>query len=443
MSKFQTSINMRLLILGGMIIVFIIPLMMISSLIEERSSSRDIASDEIGEKWGKSQILVGPILQIPYNIRIPKSGSKNAQDKWDYMTDYAYFLPDEIAYQADLKTELRKRSIYETPLYSGQVKATGKFQSISESDFPMETTYIYMDDAKILFSISDVKGLGGEMKFNWGGKSKNLLPGTKSNYFPTGLHAPVVMDLDSKETTFQFTFDLKGSTSLTFVPIGKTTTISISADWKDPSFTGNILPKDRAITDTGFTAVWETSYFGRSYPQTFASMDESMAEMILSSGSGVDLILPVDYYHKIQRSTKYGLLILVTSFALFFLMEIFGGVVLHPIQYLLIGSAMIVFYILNLSLSEHIGFLSAYTLASFAVTSLIGYYTTNVLGNFKKGMMTSCYYLLLYVFMYVILASEDQALLLGSIALFAVLACVMHFTRKIDWYRFGNSTIEH
>ena len=428
------------MILGGMILTFLIPLLMISSLIEERSISRNAASEEIGDKWGKSQILAGPILQIPYNIRIPKSGSANNKDKWDYITEYAYFLPEDIYYDANLKTELRKRSIYETPLYSGQIKISGKFRSIDTSDFPSETTYIYLEDAKVFLSISDMQGLGGEIKFNWGGKNKNLLPGTRASYFPNGLHAPVSLNRDFEETNFNLVFDLKGSTSLYFTPIGKNSRFTMTADWKDPSFAGKILPRERNITEEGFSAVWESSYFARSYPQQIMNMDESMSQLISSSSSGVDLVLAVDYYHKIQRATKYGLLILVTSFALFFLMEIFGGTILHPIQYLLIGSAMILFYILNLSLSEHIGFLPAYMVASIAVTGLIGYYAASVLKNQRKGLMTSGYYIMLYTFLYIILSSEEQALLLGSFALFAVLASIMHFTRKIDWYKFGNET---
>lgn len=440
MNKIQTSINLRLIILGGMVLAFVIPLMMISSLIEERSISRDSAAGEIGDKWGKSQVIVGPILQVPYNIRIPKSGSANNKDKWDYVTEYAYFLPEDINYNATLKTELRKRSIYETPLYSGQIKISGKFRSINVNDFPSETTYIYFEDAKVILSLSDMKGIGGEIKYNMGGKNKNLLPGTKSIFFSTGLHSPIDLSEQKAESEFNLSFDLNGSNSLYFAPIGKTSKIVMNADWRDPSFTGSFLPKDRNVNEDGFTAFWETSYYNRSYPQNLTSMDETMAQLILSSASGVDLILPVDYYHKIQRATKYGLLILVTSFALFFLMEIFGGVILHPIQYILIGSAMVLFYILNLSLSEHLGFMIAYIIASLAVTILIGYYSANVLNDKKKGLLTGGYYVLLYIFLYVILASEDQALLLGSFALFIVLALIMHFTRKIDWYKFGNQT---
>lgn len=437
MSKLQTSVNLRLAILGGMVLLFIIPLAMIGSLIEERSAARNEAVTEVGEKWGTNQTIVGPILVVPYNVRIPKSGSTKEKDKWDYITDYAYFLPDELDSVIDMKTELRKRNIYEIPLYSSKVKVSGKFSSIQSSDFPIDTTYIYWDDIRLVLSVSDLKGLGGEMKLTWSGKDKKFLPGTKSSYFQSGLNSPVMITDSGSSIPFEILLEVKGSESISLIPIGKKSKLMMSSDWKDPSFNGNLLPKDRSIHENGFSAVWESSYFARSYPQVIHSMDESIFNSIMNSGYGVSLVIPVDHYLKMERSVKYGLLFIVTSFALFFLMEVFGGVLLHPIQYILIGSAMVLFYILNLSFSEHLGFLPAYILSSLAVTALIGYYAISVLNNKKKGIITASYYLGLYSFLYVILASEEQALLLGSLALFLVLASVMHFTRKVDWYQFG------
>ncbi|XDD54585.1 cell envelope integrity protein CreD [Leptospira sp. WS4.C2] len=437
MSKLQTSVNLRLAILGGMVLLFIIPLAMIGSLIEERSAARNEAVTEVGEKWGTNQTIVGPILVVPYNVRIPKSGSTKEKDKWDYITDYAYFLPDELDSVIDMKTELRKRNIYEIPLYSSKVKVSGKFSSIQSSDFPIDTTYIYWDDVRLVLSVSDLKGLGGEMKLTWSGKDKKFLPGTKSSYFQSGLNSPVMITDSGSSIPFEILLEVKGSESISLIPIGKKSKLMMSSDWKDPSFNGNLLPKDRSIHENGFSAVWESSYFARSYPQVIHSMDDSIFNSIMNSGYGVSLVIPVDHYLKMERSVKYGLLFIVTSFALFFLMEVFGGVLLHPIQYILIGSAMVLFYILNLSFSEHLGFLPAYILSSLAVTALIGYYAISVLNNKKKGIITASYYLGLYSFLYVILASEEQALLLGSLALFLVLASVMHFTRKVDWYQFG------
>lgn len=437
MSKLQTSVNLRLAILGGMVLLFIIPLVMIGSLIEERSASRNQAVVEVCEKWGSNQTIVGPILMVPYNVRIPKSGSTKEKDKWDYITDYAYFLPDELDSVVEMKTELRKRSIYEIPLYTSKMKLSGKFSPMYSSDFPLDTTYIYWEDARIILSVSDLKGLGGEMKLLWAGKEKKFLPGTRSSYLPSGLNASANLGEAGNSIPFEIQLEIKGSETFSVVPIGKKSKLVMSSDWRDPSFNGNFLPKDRSIQDDGFSAVWESSYFARSYPQVIHSMDESVLNTILNSAYGVNLVIPVDHYLKMERSVKYGLLFIVTSFALFFLMEVFGGVLLHPIQYILIGSAMVLFYILNLSFSEHFGFLIAYILSSLAVTGLIGYYAINVLKNKKKGLITASYYFVLYSFLYVILASEDQALLLGSLALFLVLSGVMHFTRKVDWYQFG------
>ncbi|TGL86234.1 cell envelope integrity protein CreD [Leptospira congkakensis] len=437
MSKLQTSVNLRLAILGGMVLLFIIPLVMVGSLIEERSASRNQAVMEVGEKWGSNQTIVGPVLMVPYNLRIPKSGSSKEKDKWDYVTDYAYFLPEEMDSVVDMKTELRKRSIYEIPLYTSKVKISGKFSPIFSSDFPIDTTYIYWDDVRLVVSVSDLKGLGGEMKLNLAGKDKKFLPGTRSSYLHSGLNSAVSITEAGNSIPFEIQLEVKGSESFSVIPIGKKSKLVMSSDWKDPSFNGNLLPKDRSIHEEGFSAVWESSYFARSYPQIIHSMNDSILDTILNSGYGVGLVIPVDHYLKMERSVKYGLLFIVTSFALFFLMEVFGGVLLHPIQYVLIGSAMVLFYILNLSFSEHFGFLPAYILSSLAVTGLIGYYAINVLKNQKKGLITASYYLVLYSFLYVILASEEQALLLGSLALFMVLAAVMHFTRKVDWYQFG------
>ncbi|EOQ89408.1 inner membrane protein CreD [Leptospira yanagawae serovar Saopaulo str. Sao Paulo = ATCC 700523] len=437
MNKLISSVNIRLLILGVMIILFLIPLSMVGSLIEERSLSRMEAVSEVGAKWSQSQTLLGPIIVIPYNVRIPKSGTSQSKEKWDYITDYAYFFPEDLNYEAKMLTEERKRGIYHIPLYTNKIHLNGKFSNILVSDFPMDTTYIYWEDARVMVSVSDLKGLGGDLKLNWNGKEKYFSPGTKSNFFTTGMSLPIKLDENFGTMNFVMDLSLKGSEIFSIIPIGKKTKVTMESNWKDPSFNGNLLPVDREIHDTGFRSVWETSYFSRSYPQVIHSLDDSIVNSIYNSAFGVSLLIPVDHYLKLERSVKYGLLFLVTSFTLFFLMEVFGGIILHPIQYILIGCAMVIFYVLNLSLSEHIGYLSAYIISSFAVTSLIGYYAMHVLNNKRKGIITAIYYLTLYSFLYVILASEDQALLLGSVTLFAILALVMHFTRKINWYQFG------
>ncbi|GBF51019.1 inner membrane protein CreD [Leptospira ryugenii] len=440
MNKYQNSINLKVLILAGMAFVFIIPLVMIASLIEERSLARNLATEEMSDKWAKSQTILGPMIEIPYNIRIPKPDAIAKKDKWDYVTHYAYFLPEELSFDTDLKTELRKRSIYEVPLYRARMQIQGKFPIIRDDSFPKETTYIYYENARLIVSFSDAKGLGNEIQLSVNGKKNSVNPGTHSQLFPNGFHTSYSVESLEVESKFQINFDLLGSSLIEFVPIGKITKAKMTADWKDPSFRGNQLPKDRNISEEGFTAIWESNYYARSFPQTFSSMDFDQT-MVSSSSFGVELIQAVDYYHKLDRATKYGILIIVISFALFFLFEVFGKVSLHPIQYILIGSAMIVFYTLTLSLSEHIGFLLAYSIASVITSLLIAYYTISILKGKKQGIIVGIYYLLLYLFIYIILSSEEYALLLGSFALFLVLAATMHLTRKIDWYDYNR--LEH
>ncbi|WP_411824886.1 cell envelope integrity protein CreD [Leptospira sp. 'Mane'] len=442
MIKIQNSVNLRLVVLGLMALGFLIPLGLVGALVEERHRSSVDAVLEISSKWGGAQVLAGPFLVVPYNIQILKSGENSKKQEWDYQTNYAYFLPEEIHIEGDLKSEIRKRSIYQAVLYNGELKLDGKFKLPVESDFPSDTSYIYWNDAKVFTSVSDGKGIGKDIRLTWSGKEKNLQPGTDSPFFLNGFHTELNLGEREGIAKFQMHISLKGSESLSVVPLGKTSSIQISSDWNDPSFEGNLLPKDRTVTESGFSAVWESSYFGRNYPQMIRSMDSGTVDAILASANGVKLIIPADHYQKMERSVKYALLILVTSFTLFFLLEVFGGITLHPIQYLLIGSSMVVFYILNLSLSEHLGFVISYSLASFAVSILIGYYAASVLKNKKKGILSGVYYIGLYSFLYVILSSEDQALLLGSVAVFVLLAIVMHFTRKIDWYSFGKERVE-
>ncbi|MCW7465072.1 cell envelope integrity protein CreD [Leptospira levettii] len=437
MSKLISSINLRLMILGVMIILFIIPLSMVGSLIEERNQSRLDAVSEVGEKWSQNQTFLGPILVIPYNIRIPKSGNAQSKEKWDYITEYAYFLPEDLSYQVGMVTEERKRGIYHIPLYTSKINAKGKFAPVKLTDFPLDTTYIYWDDVRVIVSVTDLKGLGGDLKLTWNGKEKTFTPGTKSNFFPSGMSLPIQLEENEGNSVFTMDVSLKGSDTFSIIPIGKKTKMMMESNWRDPSFNGNILPVDREIFDGGFRSLWETSYFSRSFPQVIHSLDDSILNSIHNSAFGVSLLIPVDHYLKLERSVKYGLLFIVTSFTLFFLMEVFGGILLHPIQYVLIGCAMVIFYVLNLSLSEHIGYLVSYMISSLSVTFLISYYAIHALKNKKKGIMTGVYYLFLYSFLYIILASEDQALLLGSITLFMILALVMHFTRKVNWYEFG------
>ncbi|MCL8267818.1 cell envelope integrity protein CreD [Leptospira weilii] len=438
MFNIQSSIGLRILILAAMLAVFLIPIGLVSSLILERQSRAGEAVEEMGAKWGGKQKVSGPFLVVPYQILEEEKVYRNDKEVTVkiMVSREMYFLPEKLSLETHLNAEKRNRGIYDAVLYNGNLMFQGIFKQLSAFDFPEDTKKIFWEEAKVVVSISDAKGIGSDIELILAEKEKKFQPGASSTYFKSGLHSKInLLELRSP-LTFQIKIPIQGSDSMNLIPLGKESKIQISSNWKDPSFEGNFLPKERNISENGFQATWESSYFSRNYPQEVSETET--LEMIESSGYGVRLIVPVDHYLKLERSIKYSILFIAASFALFFLLEILGGKILHPLQYLMIGFAMIVFYVLNLSLSEHLGFVISYTVASLAVSSLIFYYATSVLQSKKRGLIAGVYYLGLYSFLYVVLSSEDYALLLGSVAVFVFLALLMHLTRKINWYSFGS-----
>ncbi|EMY79618.1 inner membrane protein CreD [Leptospira weilii serovar Ranarum str. ICFT] len=441
MFKIQSSVTIRIIILGILLCGFLIPISMIDSLVMERQQRAVEAAEEVSSKWGASQTVAGPFLVVPYRIQRERTEERDGKDVLVKENAYEemYFLPEELNLETDLKSEKRKRGIYEVILYGGDLKLQGNFKRPSVFDFPEDTKRIDWNNARLIVSVTDSKGIGNNMELVFAGKGETFQPGGSSPHiFDSGLHSEIKLSESKAPLTFRIKIPIQGSNSIHLVPLGRKSRIQITSNWKDPSFEGALLPKERNISETGFQATWESSYFSRNYPQVISSYNDLNPNEILSSGYGVRLIVRADQYLKLERSLKYAILFLGASFTLFFLLEIFGGKILHPFQYLMIGFAMMVFYILNLSLSEHLGFVFSYAVASLAVSSLIGYYAGAVLQNTKRGIIAGGYYVGLYSFLYVILASEDNSLLLGSIAVFLILAILMHFTRKIDWYSFGS-----
>ncbi|TGL62392.1 cell envelope integrity protein CreD [Leptospira sarikeiensis] len=438
MSKLKTSIGIRVLILGSMLVGFVVPLFMLGALVSERQDRSRDAVQEMNSKWGGTQTIAGPFLVIPYKLEKSKKNVKEQdEEEVENESGEIYILPETLTVDSDLKAEKRKRSIYESVLFSGDFKMEGGFKSPTLADFPAKTKNILWSQARVILSVSDPKGIGKDVKFNLAGRDTSLQPGSSSYFFPSGLHTKLNAKDGSGNFSFSIEIPLKGSDSIYVVPVGKTSSIKMRSDWKDPSFEGSILPNERSVTEKGFQAAWESTYFARNYPQVIQDMNGSYMDSIINSAYGVRLIIPADHYLKSERSLKYAILFLTASFTLFFLLEIFGGKILHPLQYLMIGAAMLVFYVLNLSLSEHIGFNSAYICASISVSALISYYAGSVLKDKKRGYLAGGYFTALYTFLYVILASEENALLLGSLAIFFVLAGLMHLTRNVDWYSFG------
>jgi len=282
--------------------------------------------------------------------------------------------------------------------------------------------------------IPDTRGIQQRVSLLWNRKAIPFLPGVRgSGLYQSGIHA-FIRDIRSGDRSFDFAMKLsiQGSSSLSFAPLGQETTARLRSSWPHPSFTGAYLPSTRKITAKGFEAGWKVSYFGRNFPQEFTDDKEVKPA---DTSFGVTLYQPVDFYQKCVRAVKYGFLFISLTFLCFFLFEVFMGLKIHPLQYLMVGSALCLFYLLFLSLSEYMSFIVSYLTASAGVIAMITGYSVKVLRTRKRGGIMAGLLAALYAYLFLLLQNEDYTLLLGSVALFVILGAVMYITRNIDWYR--------
>lgn len=428
-SWLRNSITVHLLSVGVLILILLIPASMIQDLIREREYRMEEAINEVSSKWGGPQTLAGPILTVPYY-----KYSKDNYDRLVKTIDYAHFLPEEINIEGSIAPEMRYRGIYEVVVYSSAMNVKGKFKKPDFSEWSTFENDIIWKDAFLSLGISDMRGIKENILVNWNENSFALNPGIETkDVLESGLSARIPVNAaDSASSGFTFSFDLKlnGSKLLNFVPVGKENDIKISSSWPSPSFDGNYLPDERNISESGFDAQWKVLHLNRNYPQQW----KGNAQRILDSEFGVTLLLPVDEYQKTTRSAKYAIMFIALTFLIFFFVEILNKKRIHPVQYLLVGLGLCIFYTLLLSLSEHIGFGIAYIVASIAVVLLITFYTSTILLNKRLTAITGLVLTVLYGFIYTIIQLEDYALLMGSIGLFLVLTILMYLSRKIKWY---------
>ncbi len=423
----------RLGVVGFLVICLQIPVLFIYNLVTERNQTRHEAVDDITSKWGRGQEVYGPFLVIPYSYVDVEKDSETEKERFVERTAVATFLPEDLRIASDLETEVRHRGIFEAPVYSASTKLEGRFLSPDFGPWKVEARRIDWQQAQLVFEVSDVHAVQNRTELNWAGEQMSFEPGAGlfSARLP-GFHSPVAVTAESEELEFAVEFDLKGSFMLRFAPLAKNTEATLRADWADPSFQGAYLPTTSDVRPDGFEATWRIPHLGRNYPQSWTRT--TYAEAIKASSFGFDLLTPVDAYRQTDRSLKYQLLFLGLTFLTIWLFEVLGGARLHPIQYLLIGSAMCIFYLLELSLSEQLAFPVAYCIASTLVVALVFFYARSALDSRSRAFSVTGVLAGLYGCLYVLLQIQDYALLAGSIGLFLILAVVMFATRKVDWY---------
>jgi len=424
--KSKNSVGLKMVIIAGLVILLLIPTLIIQFIIYERENRRKEVMQEVTVKWGEKQKLTGPVLSIPVEF----TKTDNYGSKQNY-TRYIYLLPDSLVYGGEILPEIRYRSIFEILLYSFDATISGNFNLSHLQDLDLKSGVIQYDQAIVEFGISDMKGVTDQVIFRWDGNPSEIQPGIiNCAALSQGFH--MKSPLNSAKDHYMFSCDLglNGNTELSFTPLGKETYSRVKATWEHPSFVGDYLPKMREINDRGFEAEWKVLHLNRNIPQVTYNKDLTLDNTYF----GVQLILPVDQYQKTMRTVKYAIMFIGLTFLAFFLIEILNSKMLHPIQYLLVGSALVLFYILLLSLSEHFYFPIAYTIASLSLILLITLYSKAILQDTRFMIIISSVLTLLYGFLYIDLQLEDYALLLGSFGLFIVLATVMYLTRNLNWY---------
>jgi len=413
----------------------LIPLAMVSSLVSEREGRRHKAINEVSSKWGNQQNITGPILVIPY-----KKYYKDKKNIQRERIETAYFLPENLNIDGNIIPERLSRGLYEVVLYKVKgLSYRGHFTSPDFTSLHISRRNVMWNRAYVIVGIPDTRGIQKSVKLNWHRNILTFLPGVQNSYvLSNGIHTPVSSySLNHKKIPFSFKLDLRGSNKLSFAPMGKETIVNLKSTWKHPSFFGSFLPNKRHVSDIGFTARWKVSYFGRNYPQQWVQKTGPESRTLSSSSFGVKMYQPVDFYQKTTRAVKYGFLFIGLTFLTFFLFEIFTGLDIHPLQYAFIGISMVLFYLLFLSISEHMNFIISYTISAASVITLITAYCFKVLKQNKRSITMGSLISGLYVYLFILLENEDYTLLLGSVALFVILSVIMYITRNIDWYNLG------
>jgi len=432
------SITVKLIFIGALTLVLLIPSSLVQNLITERASRQDEMVKDVSDKWSASQLIRGPVLVIPYKKHVKYTDATNNEKEKDII-DNLYVLPDNLHITAELKTQVLHRGIFDVVVYTTLVKVSGNFAKANLTSVNLSPEQLFPEKGKIAFSISDLKGLRTNPLVNVSGQLLQAEPAFNENtVFPDGLQAAVnLSSYKDSEIPFDYSLDLKGSQTLSFLHLGKTTEVEASGSWGTPSFDGRYLPDYRKVDDKGFDAKWKMLYYNRPYPQQWTGNDTLLGnEKNLQDASfGIKLRLPVDQYQKTMRTSKYSLLIIFLTFISLFLTEVIRKQKIHVFNYLLIGAAMIIYYSLLLSFSEQIGFSAAYLAASVATVVLISIFIGSLLKKWGAALLFGSILAMFYAFIYVIIQLEDFALMIGSIALFIIVAVLMYFSRKINWDR--------
>ncbi len=424
-------------VIGFLMLLLMIPLSMVDDLVRERTEHREQATQEVARAHAGTQTLTGPVLHVPYTEtftrRLVVDVAKNLERE-ETVKEHrvATVFPTTMETRSRLATEVRWRGIFPVTVYNSRHDSVGRL--VWRGVAPREKGgQITLGQPWLTFGVSDLRGLQGPPELKLAGQTLGVVAAPGGAQLPLPLAAPVGVELLQPGATLDFTLgmDLAGTGSIAFVPLADQNAVSLASAWPHPNFGGDFLPRTRTVSAEGFEARWSVPALSTQAQQQF--LNDPKDRPPLDSFS-VSLSNPVDVYRLTERATKYGLMFIVLTFAAFFVLEMVKRWRIHPMQYLMIGAALVLFFLLLLSLSEQLGFFIAYLVASTGCIALLTHYLRHVLDGWRPALGISGLLVALYGVLYGILQSEDNALMMGSLLLFGVLAAVMVATRRIDWY---------
>jgi inner membrane protein len=435
MFRWMQSITAKVLGIGLLALLMLIPLTQADGLVRERQAMRDTAVARVADGWGGPQVIGGLVLAVP--TRSETHDAAGAVAKVVDSTEIV--LADDLDTVADLTVDKRSSGMYVVPTYTGEVTVRGHFLPADLRRFAAEagaTWFTGKSEVRVL--IADTRGLQGISSVMVDGHAVRLSSSTARMGPYTVLSAPIIIEPEREAPVeFELKLSVAGTESFSSLPLARTNSVQMRSPWPDPSFTGSLLPTRRSVTATGFDASWKILDLNRAYGQHWDAGNHEVAERLEASAFGVKFYQPGGLYQQNDRAGKYGLLFIALTFVAFFLFEVLKGLRLHPVQYLLVGAAMTSFYVLLLALSEQIGFGPAYAVATAAVVLIVGGYAMAALRARSAGLALGGVLTLVYAILYGLIGAEQYALLIGSVVLVAVIALLMYLTRRIDWYAQG------
>lgn len=426
----------KAVITGVLILVMMIPTLFVTNLVTERQQRQEEVVKEVSSKWASDQTIAGPYIYLPYTINETRTDNKVVA-----VTKHLLLLPENMSVTGSILPEIRPRSIYKVLLYKSNLSNNGNFNIRLPKEIPAAS--LQLADAKICFGITDFKGIEEKVTVTFNGVSYELSPGLPVNDLDAnGLSAPVNLqqsDFD-RNISYGMQLKIKGSEQLHFVPLSGNSSVQVTSTWSNPSFDGNNLPGERRVDKDGFAAKWTINKANLPFGTVLRGEELQRTTNIKTAfdknafAFGVSMLQPADQYAKTMRSVKYAILFIGLTFSLFFIVEVMQKKPLHPVQYVLVGLALVIFYTLLLAVSEFLLFDQAYYIAAAATILLITMYAKSHFQSWKTAMLFGGVLTGLYGFIFILIRLEDTALLVGSIGLFLVLALVMYGSRNINWY---------